>query len=738
MKLKIIYSSLLAVVFMGIVGFCLITNSSGNYRMYFAHNIPFTYRMHSSTPTEFNPTIEASAQSWNDLEGCYFVFQRGANTDVSYVTNDGINVVFFDLAGSNFSDPNVIAFSSTFTTTSGGYQATGSDLIWNGRDFTPGINGESNKMDLKSVLTHEFGHHMGINHAGQPPSPSSGSNGCGPLNNQAVMWYAVSRGDTSRRHLKIDDQLGAISIYPSWVLQGTIRDASTNLPLQGSFLKLDGTWGSTIGSVLSPYSNRWSRPGWPYQNIPIDSTGYYETAVLNRTFNVTAQKFGYFPQTQAISFNPAGGIGNTEVIVYDASLSKKPNVSFTGTLMDAVTFNGISARMKINWVGDTTSLGNVTTGLDGYYSFNIPGDEYYKIKIDLDPPYRRFITLDSVYLDLTGKLLDISTTPVSVFLVLNDTLKTIQDKHIKSLENSEIPFAVWDVAAKGYIPSSSLFSTFTSPLTLVWVAGGEATSGLPDLDRTTLIDHLNTGGRVILTGKNMAEYTDTAEVLLSQYAGIKFNSNNSSFSGRGFNGDLIGDGLSLPMAGPGKDQLEFSWAAKGQMFKVFHYGTGTADTVRIGAVRSEHPTTKWKMVFFGIGLEMLSDVNRDTILARSLRYTLDPNVTTSVGDGYSLSTIPMKYSLFQNYPNPFNPETVIKFAVPEQSHVVIKVYDMLGKEVRALVNDGKEAGYFDVRWNGKDNKGLKVSSGTYIYRITAKSNKSGKEFTESKKLVLLK
>lgn len=734
MKKNIILSSLLAVTFFMVVGFCLITNSSGQFRIYFPSRIPFTYQLNTSTLPEFVTTIEASAQQWNNVEASYFVFQRGANTSASSVGKDDINLVYFNMTGSGF-EPNVIARSSTWTTSAGGYQALESDLEWNGRDFTPGLNGEINKIDLLSVMTHEFGHHTGIDHTGLP---SGASSGCGPQNNRAVMWYAVSRGDTSRRYLHPEDIIAVASLYPSWVLQGNITQSSNGLPLKGSFLNFEGTYGSTLGPVHNPIGSRWNKAGYLLTEVPIDSTGAYATAVVNRTFTATAYKFGYFPQSQVISFAPPGGIGSTEVLIFDAALEKKPLVNLSGNILDAVSLNGISAQMKINWVDDTTSLGNITTGADGAYTFSVSGDEYYKVRIDLDPPYQRYIIIDSLYVDLTGKTLDIATVPVSVFLVLSDSLKTTQDKYIKSLENSGYPFAVWDATAKGYIPSSTLLNSFMSPLTLVWVAGGETTSGLPDLDRATLIDHLNSGGRVILAGKNMAEYTDTADVLFSQYAGIKFNSNNSSFSSRGFSGDVIGNGLSLPMAGPGKDQLELSWAAKGNVFKVFHYGTGAADTIRIGAVRSEHPVSKWKVVFFGVGFEMVSESNRDTVLTRSLRYTLDPNVATSIGDGYSTSNIPMKYSLLQNYPNPFNPETIIKFTVPEYSFVTIKIYDMLGKEVKTLVSDNRQAGYFDVKWNGKDNKGIKVSSGTYIYRITANSEKSGKEFIESKKMVLLK
>ena len=94
--------------------------------------------------------------------------------------------------------------------------------------------------------------------------------------------------------------------------------------------------------------------------------------------------------------------------------------------------------------------------------------------------------------------------------------------------------------------------------------------------------------------------------------------------------------------------------------------------------------------------------------------------------------LPTVYELSQNYPNPFNPETTIKFSLAESQYVSIKIYNMLGQEVRTLMNEQRNQGSYNVLWNGKDNNGNQVSSGTYIYRIRAG------EFVSTKKMVLLK
>ena len=93
---------------------------------------------------------------------------------------------------------------------------------------------------------------------------------------------------------------------------------------------------------------------------------------------------------------------------------------------------------------------------------------------------------------------------------------------------------------------------------------------------------------------------------------------------------------------------------------------------------------------------------------------------------------PEKYVLSQNYPNPFNSSTYIRYQMPEQNHVSIRIYNLLGQEVITLADEIKEAGYHALIWDGMDKRGNFVGSGIYYYRI-----KSG-SFSQTKKMVLLK
>jgi len=98
----------------------------------------------------------------------------------------------------------------------------------------------------------------------------------------------------------------------------------------------------------------------------------------------------------------------------------------------------------------------------------------------------------------------------------------------------------------------------------------------------------------------------------------------------------------------------------------------------------------------------------------------------------SLELIPMQYALYQNFPNPFNPVTEIQFDVPDLSMVELVVYNLMGQQVRRLVNGEIRAGYHRVVWDGLNDRGESVSTGVYIYSLTSPS------FHNTKKMVLLK
>jgi len=98
-------------------------------------------------------------------------------------------------------------------------------------------------------------------------------------------------------------------------------------------------------------------------------------------------------------------------------------------------------------------------------------------------------------------------------------------------------------------------------------------------------------------------------------------------------------------------------------------------------------------------------------------YGNGPLAVISLGKAAQADLLPQEFGLDQNYPNPFNPETTIKYHLPESGNVKIMVFNSVGQQIKTLVDTQKEAGNFEIKWNGLNDKGAKVSSGVYIVRL---------------------
>ncbi len=101
---------------------------------------------------------------------------------------------------------------------------------------------------------------------------------------------------------------------------------------------------------------------------------------------------------------------------------------------------------------------------------------------------------------------------------------------------------------------------------------------------------------------------------------------------------------------------------------------------------------------------------------------------------YKGNDIPEIYSLEQNYPNPFNPSTIIRYQLPQDGFVTLKIYDILGREVATLVNEEKAKGRYEVNFNASNlpagRQGL--ASGVYLYRIKVN------DYVAVKKMLMIK
>ena len=106
--------------------------------------------------------------------------------------------------------------------------------------------------------------------------------------------------------------------------------------------------------------------------------------------------------------------------------------------------------------------------------------------------------------------------------------------------------------------------------------------------------------------------------------------------------------------------------------------------------------------------------------------------SNSVGVDNRSETLPQGFALEQNFPNPFNPFTTLRYDLPEDALVNITIYDMMGKQVKTLLNGLQTPGYKTVQWDATNDKNRPVSAGLYLYTIQAR------EFRQVKKMILLK
>jgi len=136
---------------------------------------------------------------------------------------------------------------------------------------------------------------------------------------------------------------------------------------------------------------------------------------------------------------------------------------------------------------------------------------------------------------------------------------------------------------------------------------------------------------------------------------------------------------------------------------------------------------------------MLGGIEWDVNVTDGIEEVMSDNGSLTLGVNASAAVLsingelfPDVFALHQNYPNPFNPVTTLRYDLPDNGYVTIIIYDMLGREVKTLINQTQDAGYRSIIWNATNDYGKPVSAGIYLYQI-----QTG-EYISTKKMVLLK
>jgi hypothetical protein len=262
---------------------------------------------------------------------------------------------------------------------------------------------------------------------------------------------------------------------------------------------------------------------------------------------------------------------------------------------------------------------------------------------------------------------------------------------------------------------------------IAWSAG----ISLPVLtmDEVDMLQNfLDEGGRLFINGQDIGAdifeptgQSQFAQDFYNNYLHASYQANSGpSFLIQGIDGNVISDGVLFFItdtyyARSADNILPFDNDAE----PVLRFG----NTAGRAGIMVE--SGSYRVVYFSIGIEQISDqAIIDTLVSRTINWLMEGVVLDVDDKGSSLVNT---FVLNQNYPNPFNPTTTISYSIAGDSHVSIKIYDIMGAEVAELVNIQQPAGNYQVSFDASN-----LSSGIYFYRLNAG------DYTSVKKMTLLK
>ena len=213
--------------------------------------------------------------------------------------------------------------------------------------------------------------------------------------------------------------------------------------------------------------------------------------------------------------------------------------------------------------------------------------------------------------------------------------------------------------------------------------------------------------------------TLAGDVILDKISSITFTLKNSSTLSGTINSAFSGGTMGLSMDATSR------WTVTGTS----HLST-LSNTAGISGTSVTNIIGNGNKVYYNSSLSANSALGAKTYSLVNGGYLL-PEGTTGVEE--TNNNIPKSYGLNQNYPNPFNPTTNISFSIAKATDVSLDIFNINGQHIRSLSNHHPyNTGLYSLQWNGKNDYGIIVPSGTYFYRLTSK------EFNMSKKMVLMK
>lgn len=461
--------------------------------------------------------------------------------------------------------------------------------------------------------------------------------------------------------------------------------------------------------------------------LSTDSNGEYHARTNAGPHTMIVKAFPF--KTDTVKFDLTSGAP----LQQDRALQPLLAMStLRGKLKDV---NGNAVRAKVTLFASSNKVASYTltdsSDANGDYVFeNIfvsspPLLKYDKLVIE---PVLPFVaqTEEAVTITEGGAAIhNFTLVPAQVLLVNDDPQAAYGNYYLDALRALNVTAYPWSRRERGAVPVSAM-SKFQSNV-ILWFTG-DATGGevLNAAERDSISAHLNRGGKIFLSGQNIAESLQGTAFQRDRLH-VSFLNNTPDFTLHGTPGDPIGNGLnSIITAGSGAANNQNSRDVLQPEALANACVVYDLNTQLVAGVRVENATNKSRLVLLGFGLEAVVNragfASRENILLNAINWL---NGTTAVDNDPTPNHLPVAFHLSASYPNPFQlsaRETIVRYDLPAQlvtQHVTLKVYDNLGREVATLVDKAYIPGAFTASWNGHTSTGERVKSGVYFYKLQA-------------------
>jgi hypothetical protein len=307
------------------------------------------------------------------------------------------------------------------------------------------------------------------------------------------------------------------------------------------------------------------------------------------------------------------------------------------------------------------------------------------------------------------------TDGTAVLIVDGDGGSTYEDYYEAALPRP-VTRGIWDILLEPVTSADlGLFDY------CVWLTG-ERVPALSSGEMGTLEGFLDGGGKLFISGQDIGRDIGGTDFYGNYLQASLLTDSTGILALEGIDIDPISEGLNVQISGgDGADnQVRPSAVAPaGENATTTFYYESTQQGAGVISVQYLQGDTS-RVVYFAFGFEGISsESDRSTVIQRILEWLA--GIRVGIGDDGLVSgdglALPRAFALHQNYPNPFNPSTTITFKLYEKADVDLSIYDLRGRLVRTVIAGELEPGDHSVMWDGTNEMGNKIGSGSYLYRL---------------------